>query len=75
MFRLIIILTYLLDSMRVGYYQGVSAPTGFQTLIVPCCLREVELALTFEMFISVNATPILQLSESSTSSLSITLKR
>lgn len=61
--------------MSVGYYQGVSAPTGFMKLIVPCCLGEVELALTFEMFITVNATPILQLSESSASSLSITLKR
>ncbi|KAK2830137.1 hypothetical protein Q5P01_018068 [Channa striata] len=62
-------------SLSVGYYSGVSAPTGFMTLIVPCQLGEVELALTFEMFITVNATIILQLSERSTSSLIITLKR
>lgn len=45
------------------------------TLIVPCRLGEVELALTFEMFITVNATIILQLSETTTSCLSITLRR
>ncbi|KAF3707671.1 Testis- and ovary-specific PAZ domain-containing protein 1 [Channa argus] len=62
-------------SLSVGYYSGVSAPTGFMSLIVPCQLGEVELALIFEMFITVNATIILQLSERSTSSLAITLKR
>ncbi|XP_050921516.1 protein TOPAZ1 [Lates calcarifer] len=62
-------------SLGVGYYPGVSAPAGFMTLIVPCRLGEVELALTFEMFITVNATIILQLSETTTSCLSITLRR
>ncbi|XP_026202763.1 uncharacterized protein topaz1 isoform X1 [Anabas testudineus] len=62
-------------SLSVGYYKDVSAPVGFMSLIVPCHLGEVELALTFEMFITVNATFILQLPESSTSSLNITLKR
>lgn len=63
------------DSLSVGYYTGVSAPPGFLALIVPCRLWEVELALAFEMFIAVNATDILQHSDSSTSCLSITLKR
>ncbi|XP_035491055.2 uncharacterized protein topaz1 isoform X3 [Scophthalmus maximus] len=62
-------------SLSVGYYTGVSAPPGFLALIVPCRLWEVELALAFEMFIAVNATDILQHSDSSTSCLSITLKR
>uniref|UniRef100_A0A669EFQ8 Protein TOPAZ1 n=1 Tax=Oreochromis niloticus TaxID=8128 RepID=A0A669EFQ8_ORENI len=61
-------------SLSVGYYPGVSAPPGFMTLIVPCRLGEVELALTFEMFITVNATVIHHLSEPTTS-LTITLKR
>ena len=63
------------DSLSVGYYPGVSAPPGFTSLIVSCGLGEVELALTFEMFIAVNATAVLQLSETTTSFLSITLKR
>ncbi|XP_047460330.1 protein TOPAZ1 isoform X3 [Mugil cephalus] len=58
-----------------GYYPGVFATPGCRTLLLPCQLGEVELALTFEMFIAVNATVILQLSETTTSSLSITLKR
>ncbi|XP_028453377.1 uncharacterized protein topaz1 isoform X3 [Perca flavescens] len=62
-------------SLSVGYYPGVSAPPGFMALIVPCRLGEVELALAFEMFITVNATGIFHLSETTTSSLSITLKR
>nr|XP_043872096.1 protein TOPAZ1-like [Solea senegalensis] len=62
-------------SLSVGYYNGVSAPSGFMTLIVPCRLGEVELALTFEMFIAVNATAVLQLPENTTSCLSIILKR
>ncbi|XP_058474532.1 uncharacterized protein topaz1 isoform X2 [Solea solea] len=62
-------------SLSVGYYSSVSAPPGFMTLIVPCRLGEVELALTFEMFIAVNATAVLQLPENTTSCLSITLKR
>ncbi|KAF7664677.1 hypothetical protein LDENG_00168510 [Lucifuga dentata] len=37
--------------------------------------REIELALTFEMFMTVNATVILNLAESTTTCLSITLKR
>ncbi|XP_054462649.1 uncharacterized protein topaz1 isoform X2 [Anoplopoma fimbria] len=62
-------------SLSSGYYPGVSAPPGFMALIVPCRLGEVELALTLEMFITVNATDIFHLSENSTSCLSITLKR
>ncbi|XP_044192197.1 uncharacterized protein topaz1 isoform X1 [Thunnus albacares] len=62
-------------SLSVGYYAGVSAPPGFMALIVPCRLGEVELALTFEMFITVNATVIVHLTETTTSCLSITLKR
>ncbi|XP_031143062.2 uncharacterized protein topaz1 isoform X2 [Sander lucioperca] len=62
-------------SLSMGYYPGVSAPPGFMALIVPCRLGEVELALAFEMFITVNATGIFHLSETTTSSLSITLKR
>ncbi|XP_055368845.1 uncharacterized protein topaz1 isoform X2 [Betta splendens] len=62
-------------ALSVGYYQGVSAPTGFMTLMVPCFLGEVELAFTFEMFIVVNATAILHNSDSPTASLNITLKR
>ncbi|XP_044028329.1 uncharacterized protein topaz1 isoform X2 [Siniperca chuatsi] len=56
-------------------FRRVSAPPGFMALIVPCRLGEVELALTFEMFITVNAAAVLHLSETTTSCLSITLKR
>lgn len=66
---------YWTDSLSVGYYPGVSAPSGFMALVVPCRLGEVELALAFEMFITVNATVILHLSETSSCCLSITLKR
>ncbi|KAM7383930.1 hypothetical protein PAMA_011335 [Pampus argenteus] len=62
-------------SLSVGYYAGVSAPPGFMALIVPCRLGEIELALAFEMFITVNATVIVHLTEATTSCLSITLKR
>nr|XP_020441990.1 testis- and ovary-specific PAZ domain-containing protein 1 [Monopterus albus] len=62
-------------SLNMGYYPGISAPSGSMALVVPCRLEEVELALTFEMFITVNAMAILQLSETTTSCLSITLKR
>lgn len=62
-------------SLSAGYYAGVSAPSGFMAMIVPCQLWEIELALTFEMFITVNAMAILHLPENSTSCLSITLKR
>ncbi|XP_028317152.1 protein TOPAZ1 isoform X2 [Gouania willdenowi] len=63
------------DSLREGYYSGVSAPPGLSTLNVPCWLCEVELALTFEMFITVNARTIMNPSETPTAQLSITLKR
>lgn len=63
------------DSLRAGYYARVSAPAGFMALIVPCGLGEVELALTFEMFLTVNASSILALPETATTTLSITLKR
>ncbi|CAK6961000.1 uncharacterized protein topaz1 isoform X1 [Scomber scombrus] len=62
-------------SLSVGYYAAVSAPSGFMRLIVPCRLGEVELALAFEMFITVNATAILHPPENTTSCLNITLKR
>ncbi|XP_032391845.1 protein TOPAZ1 isoform X4 [Etheostoma spectabile] len=62
-------------SLSMGYYPGVSAPPGFMALIVPCRLGEVELALAFEMFITVNATGIFHYSDTTTSPLSITLKR
>ncbi|XP_033980301.1 protein TOPAZ1-like [Trematomus bernacchii] len=60
-------------SVSSGYYPEVS--TGFMALMVPCSLGEVELVLCLEMFVTVNATDIFQLSETSTSCLSITLKR
>lgn len=63
------------DSLSRGYYQGVSAPPGFMALLVPCQLGEVELALAFEMFVTVNGSIILHASENTSSSLSITLKR
>ncbi|XP_059205635.1 uncharacterized protein topaz1 isoform X2 [Centropristis striata] len=62
-------------SLSEGYYPGVSAPPGFMALSVPCRLGEVELAITMEMFITVNATGIFHISEAATSSLRITLKR
>ncbi|CAJ1083728.1 uncharacterized protein topaz1 isoform X13 [Xyrichtys novacula] len=62
-------------SLGAGYYPGVSAQPGFLTLIIPCRLGEVELGLTLEMFITVNATVLLHLPENTTSCLSITLKR
>lgn len=58
----------------MGYYPAVSAPPGFMALIVPCELGEVELALTLEMLITVNAT-VLHLLETTPCCLSITLKR
>ncbi|XP_077363908.1 uncharacterized protein topaz1 isoform X2 [Festucalex cinctus] len=62
-------------SLTAGYYPSVSAPAGFMALIVPSRLGEVELALTFEMLITVNASLILPLSETAPRALSITLKR
>ncbi|KAK5621371.1 hypothetical protein CRENBAI_008373 [Crenichthys baileyi] len=62
-------------SLSVGYYPGVSASPGLMALIVPCQLGEVEFALTLEMFVALNASAILPLSDSTTSSLSITLQR
>ncbi|KAJ0054849.1 hypothetical protein NL108_006292 [Boleophthalmus pectinirostris] len=63
------------NSMRKGYHPGVSAPLGLMTLMVPSQLGEIELALTFEMFITMNATAILALPESTTSTMTITLIR
>ncbi|XP_071060984.1 protein TOPAZ1 isoform X2 [Pseudochaenichthys georgianus] len=60
-------------ALSSGYYPEVS--TGFMALMVPCSLGEVELALCLEMFVTVSATDIFHLSETSTSCLSITLKR
>lgn len=45
------------------------------TLTVPCELGEMELALTLELFITVNAAVILALPESTSRCLSVTLKR
>lgn len=44
-------------------------------LVVPCRLEEVELALAFEMFVTVNGPSVLHAAENATSILSITLKR
>uniref|UniRef100_A0A096M011 Protein TOPAZ1 n=1 Tax=Poecilia formosa TaxID=48698 RepID=A0A096M011_POEFO len=57
------------------YYPDVSAAPGLMALVVPCQLGEVELALALEMFVAFNASAILPLSDTATSSLSITLKR
>ncbi|TNN54881.1 Testis- and ovary-specific PAZ domain-containing protein 1 [Liparis tanakae] len=62
-------------SLSTGYYPDVSSPRGFMTLVVPCRLREEELALSLEMFIATNATDIFRHSEASAARLSITLKR
>nr|XP_054602085.1 uncharacterized protein topaz1 isoform X2 [Nothobranchius furzeri] len=62
-------------SLSSGYHPEVSAPPGTMALTVPCQLGEVELALSLEMFITVNAAAILPLPEDTTLSLSITLKR
>ncbi|KAM9776288.1 protein TOPAZ1 isoform 2-T2 [Syngnathus typhle] len=62
-------------SQTAGYYPAVSAPAGFMALTVPSRLGEVELALTFEMLITVNASVILPISEKTPATLSITLKR
>ncbi|RVE66394.1 hypothetical protein OJAV_G00106790 [Oryzias javanicus] len=45
------------------------------TLVIPCGLGEVEQVLALEMFITVNASLILRLPDSSPSALSITLTR
>lgn len=45
------------------------------SLIVPSRLGEVELALTFEMLITVNASLILPVSEMTPTTLNIILKR
>uniref|UniRef100_A0A3B3YBS7 Protein TOPAZ1 n=1 Tax=Poecilia mexicana TaxID=48701 RepID=A0A3B3YBS7_9TELE len=63
------------DSLSAGYYPDVSAAPGLMALVVPCQLGEVELALALEMFVAFNASAILPLSDTATSSLSITLKR
>ncbi|XP_014904340.1 uncharacterized protein topaz1 isoform X1 [Poecilia latipinna] len=62
-------------SLSAGYYPDVSAAPGLMALVVPCQLGEVELALALEMFVAFNASAILPLSDTATSSLSITLKR
>ncbi|XP_034560335.1 uncharacterized protein topaz1 isoform X4 [Notolabrus celidotus] len=62
-------------ALSAEYYPGVSAPPGFFSLIIPCRLGEVELALTLEMYITVNATVLLHQPENTSSCLSITLKR
>ncbi|XP_043995037.1 uncharacterized protein topaz1 isoform X2 [Gambusia affinis] len=62
-------------SLSAGYYPDVSAAPGLMALVVPCQLGEVELALALEMFVSFNASAILPLPDTATSSLSITLKR
>ncbi|XP_049606903.1 protein TOPAZ1 isoform X2 [Syngnathus scovelli] len=62
-------------SQTTGYYPAVSAPAGFMALTVSSRLGEVELALTFEMLITVNASVILPISEKTPATLSITLKR
>ncbi|XP_023815659.1 testis- and ovary-specific PAZ domain-containing protein 1 isoform X2 [Oryzias latipes] len=62
-------------SLKAGHYPGVVAPPGFMTLVIPCGLGEVEQVLTLEMLITVNASHILRLPESSSSTLSITLTR
>ncbi|XP_055081349.1 uncharacterized protein topaz1 [Periophthalmus magnuspinnatus] len=63
------------NSMSKGYHPEVCAPLGLKTLVVPSQLGEIELALTFEMFITMNATSILALPEGTSSTLTITLKR
>lgn len=45
------------------------------SLVVPCRLGEVELALAMEMFVTVNASALLSLTETSDRGLTITLKR
>ncbi|XP_032437826.1 protein TOPAZ1 isoform X1 [Xiphophorus hellerii] len=62
-------------SLSAGYYPDVSAAPGLMALVVPCQLGEVELALALEMFVAFNASAILPLSDTASSSLSITLKR
>ncbi|KAK7898620.1 hypothetical protein WMY93_019473 [Mugilogobius chulae] len=61
--------------MSKGYHPEVSAPPGLMILMVPSQLGEIELALTFEMFITLNATAIHTLPECTTSTMTITLKR
>ncbi|XP_038156294.1 protein TOPAZ1 [Cyprinodon tularosa] len=61
-------------SLSVGYYPEVSAGPGLMELTVPCSLGEVELVLSLEMFVALNASVIL-LSDTVTPTLSITLKR
>ncbi|XP_061886188.1 uncharacterized protein topaz1 isoform X2 [Entelurus aequoreus] len=62
-------------SLTAGYYPAISADPGLMALMVPSQLVEEELALAFEMFITVNAYAVLPLSETTPSTLSITLKR
>lgn len=64
-----------LDSLSAGYYPGLSAPPGSMSLVVPCGLGEVELALAMEMSISLNASAILSTAETTDCSLTITLRR
>ncbi|XP_072303774.1 protein TOPAZ1 isoform X2 [Eucyclogobius newberryi] len=62
------------NSVSKGYHPEVSAPPGLMTLMVPSQLGEIELALTYEMFLTVNASAILALPECTTSTMTITLK-
>nr|XP_057903560.1 protein TOPAZ1 isoform X2 [Doryrhamphus excisus] len=62
-------------ALAAGYYPAVSAPPGFMSLIVPSRLVDVELALSLEMLITINAPAIGRHSLAAPSTLSITLKR
>ncbi|XP_041759356.1 uncharacterized protein topaz1 isoform X3 [Coregonus clupeaformis] len=62
------------QALCLGYYPGVKSVPGSLALTVPCSLGEMELALAFEMVLTLNATTILNTTDTP-QSIIITLKR
>lgn len=62
------------QALCLGYYPGVKSVPGSLALSVPCSLGEMEIALAFEMVLTLNATTILN-TTGTPQSIIITLKR
>ncbi|XP_071224416.1 uncharacterized protein topaz1 isoform X1 [Salvelinus alpinus] len=62
------------QALCLGYYPGVKSVPGSLALTVPCSLGEMEIALAFEMVLTLNTTTILN-TTGTPQSIIITLKR
>uniref|UniRef100_A0A4W5N8A7 Protein TOPAZ1 n=1 Tax=Hucho hucho TaxID=62062 RepID=A0A4W5N8A7_9TELE len=62
------------QALCLGYYPGVKSVPGSLALTVPCSLGEMEIALAFEMVLTLNATTILNTTDTP-QSIIVTLKR